>query len=164
MSAQSPQNAAQSERAKMPSARYAVIDLAVAETLRAALTDKRRDGIEPLFSRNFARKLLEVGPWLVRLSQAPDIETMLAEIGDELPWGYYVQSPVDILTLRKSLRRYNQAQIPNPPREVLFRYWDPRVMGVFLNITTDFQRERLFDWIDAFEVAGVSHYPNAPRA
>jgi hypothetical protein len=137
---------------------YAVIDLAVAKQLRTALTEKRIPAAEPLFSWSFDKKLLEVGPWLVRLSAAPEVERVLAEYGEDVPWGYYVSSSVDLLTLRKSLRRYNLVQITGMPGEVLFRYWDPRVMATFLKIATEFQNGRLFEWIDHIEVAGEKYF------
>jgi hypothetical protein len=151
------------DRNGKPLVRYAVIDLAVVKPLRAPFTEKRTTAVETLLSWSFDKKLLAVGPWLVRLSDAPEVTNTLADYGRDVPWGYYVSASVDLLTLRKSLRRYNLVQIPGTPGKVLFRYWDPRVMATFLKVITEFQRERLFEWIDYIEVGGERHFGNRPK-
>lgn len=136
---------------------YAVIDLAVCAQLRPVITRLKPPGCETLFSRSLAPELLEVGPWLVQLSKFPEIGRALTELGEDVPWGYFIFSIVDIVSLRHSLRKFNQVQIPNPPREVLFRYWDPRVMRQFLEFATPFQRDRLFQAIEEIEVGGRTY-------
>lgn len=81
--------------------RYAVIDLAVAEGLRPVIVRLLPSVAEPLFARTFARELLEVGPWLVRLSKTPQVERALAEMAPDMPSGYYAHSMVDIISLRQ---------------------------------------------------------------
>lgn len=133
--------------------RYAVIDLAVAEQLRPVIARLMRSAAEPLLAHKFAQELLEVGPWLVKLSAAPEVDSLLGEMDPGVPWGYYVHSTVDIVSLRQTLRRFNLAVIPDTPRPVLFRYWDPRVMGVFLKVASREQRARMFEWIERIEAA-----------
>jgi hypothetical protein len=136
--------------------RYAVIDLASATEIRPLIARLRPSAAEPLFARTFAQELLDVGPWVVRLSKAPEVESMLANMSFDIPWGYYVHTTVDIISLRQSLRRFNLARIPDSSKAVLFRYWDPRVMRVFLDVASREQRKRLFEWIDRIEAADGS--------
>jgi len=131
--------------------RYAVIDLAVADQMRPKVLGRLRTEAETLFARNASRKVLEVGPWLVRLSQAPDIQRSLDALDPELPWGYYVYAAIDIVSLRQTLRRFNLVRLPEDGQEVLFRYWDPRVMRVFLQVANRDQRDKLFEFIDRIE-------------
>lgn len=131
--------------------KYAVIDLASAAMLRPAVTNSRSSAATPLFAKELGREMLGVGPWLVRLSKAPEIERTLNGIDTEVSWGYYVYSTVDIVSLRQSLRRFNLVQVSKKSKPMLFRYWDPRVMRVFLDVATKEQQDRLFEWIERFE-------------
>jgi hypothetical protein len=143
--------------------RYAMIDLAVAEALRSQVAGLQPPVGETLFDRRADRRLLLVAPWLVRLSLAQDIGRRLEELGPSLPWGCYVYSTVDISSLRAALRRFNIARLPNSARKVLFRYWDPRVMRVFLAVANKAQRELLFEWIERIEAPDRSFAATAPR-
>jgi hypothetical protein len=138
--------------------RYAVIDLAIAKGLRTGIAGLLPTAAEPLLAHKFPQDLLMVGPWLVRLSKAPAIKETLSEMAADVPWGYYVHSTFDIVSLRHSLRRFNLVQIPSVEREVLFRYWDPRVMRVFLDIATRKQRAKMFELIDQIEAADGSFH------
>lgn len=128
--------------------KYAVVDLAAATSLRSAVLGKLRTVAEPLLARNAPIQVLEVGPWIVRLSKAEDIARALGTVGPDSPWGYYVYTSVDIVSLRQTLRRFNLVGLPGSPKPVLFRYWDPRVMRSFLEIASRSQRRSLFDFID----------------
>jgi hypothetical protein len=134
-----------------PAFRYAVVDLASAVSLRPVVPRLLSAVAEPLLARTMPLQLLEVGPWLVHLSGAPEVEATIAGYGRAVPWGYYVVSGVDILSLRQSLRKFNLAKLPDRPAEVLFRYWDPRVLRIFLDRATTVQRNQFFAWIDRIE-------------
>ena len=133
--------------------RYAVIDLASAVALRPVVPRLLSAVAEPLLARSMPLQLLEVGPWLVHLLDTPEVESTLAGYGIAVPWGYFVHSKVDILSLRQSLRKFNLAKLPDRPKEVLFRYWDPRVLKIFLDRASTVQRGQFFAWIDRVEWA-----------
>ncbi|MFK7751916.1 MAG: DUF4123 domain-containing protein [Sedimentitalea sp.] len=132
---------------------YAVVDLASAVDLRHLVMGLRRSVAVTLFARDAPRAVVEVGPFLVRLSEAPDVERSISSFQKDLPWGYFVHSTFDLLSLRHSLRRFNLVRLSDPPKEVLFRYWDPRVIRTYLEIATKEQRARLFEIIDRIETA-----------
>lgn len=131
--------------------RYALVDLASAAPLRPVIPKLRSSVAEPLFARSQPLQLLEVGPWLVDLSEAPEVEAALAGFGPDYPWGYYVHSKVDMISLRQSLRKFNLAQLAGTSKEMLFRYWDPRVLRIFLDGATPVQRGRFLEWIERVE-------------
>ena len=131
--------------------RYAVVDLANAEALCSEIIDQFPAIAEPLLARDSPRQLLEVSPWLVQLSKAPQIADALETFDAEDPWGFYVYASIDLISLRQRLRRLNMARLPGEDREFLFRYWDPRVMKVFLEIATEHQLNNIFEWIDRIE-------------
>lgn len=138
--------------------RFAVIDLAIAEGLRRPVMGLPRASAMPLFAWKMATAVLEVGPWLVRLADTREIDTALAVLGAERPWGYFVDSRETIVSLRQSLRRFNMATVPGAAKPVLFRYWDPRVMETFLRVATPEQREKLFDRIDRLHGPGGRYF------
>ncbi len=135
---------------------YAVLDLASAAALRPVVPKLMSAVAEPLLSRSMAPQVLDVGPWLVDLTRVPEVARTITAWGASVPWGYYVYSKVDILSVRQSLRKFNLAKIEGTSREVLFRYWDPRVIKVFLNGTSPAQRAKFLDWIDRVEWADGS--------
>ena len=65
---------------------YAVVDLATSVDLRAPIQNLHPGAAQPLFDRNLARDLLEIGPWLVRLAKAPEVHETLVALSDEVPW------------------------------------------------------------------------------
>lgn len=131
--------------------RYAVIDLATATALRPVVPRLLSAVAEPLLARNLPLQLLEVGPWLVHLADAPEVARTISGYGPGVAWGYYLQARVDIVSLRQALRKFNLAKLPDSPKEVLFRYWDPRVLRIFLNHATSVQRSRFLEWVERVE-------------
>lgn len=131
--------------------RYAVVDLASAPALRPVVPRLLTSVAEPLLARSMALQLLEVGPWLVLLSDAPEVARTIATFGPEVPWGFYLHADVDIASLRVALRKFNLAKLPDVPGEVLFRYWDPRVLRIFLAHAGAVQRSRFMEWVTAIE-------------
>lgn len=143
---------------------YAVIDLATAKEIRPLIDRQVGSTAVTLFAQDQPRALLHVGPWLVRLSKAPEIASALSQYDRHVAWGYYVHSTFDILSLRKSLRYFNLAQIPPDRKEVLFRYWDPRVMRLFLEVASQHQRQRLFELIEQIDIGSSSYFPEAGQS
>jgi len=127
---------------------YAVVDLATAEALRPMVDREHQSIATSLFSYSQPRALLQVGPYLVRLSKVPEIEVFLKNYGENVAWGYYIHSTFDISSLRQSLRYFNLVRLRSNRKEVLFRYWDPRVIEVFFNVATPRQKKRFFDLIE----------------
>jgi hypothetical protein len=136
--------------------RYAVVDLATAESLRPALLPLRPPVAETLFQRDMPERILAVGPWLVNLGRAPDVAAALAGFRKGFPWGYYLHSDIEIMSLRHALRKFNLVELAGQRRPVLFRYWDPRVMRDFLQIATSAQKRQFTEWIARIESADGS--------
>ncbi|MEO8242771.1 MAG: DUF4123 domain-containing protein [bacterium] len=143
---------------------YAVVDLASAAALRPVVPNLMSSVAEPLLARSMAPQVLAVGPWLVDLAQVPEVARTLTAWGSSVPWGYYVYSRVDIVSVRQSLRKFNLARVEGSKTDVLFRYWDPRVIRVFLHGTTNAQRAKFLDWIDRVEWADGSFLDKAEAA
>jgi len=143
---------------------YAVVDLANAASLRPIITTMNAPAVVTLFDQKAPRSLLRVAPWLVRLSRAPEVKAILSDTRATVPWGFYLYSTIEISSLRQSLRRFNLARLPDRERDVLFRYWDPRVMSVWLKAMTKHQHTRFFETVERVEVpfAGINVLASDP--
>jgi len=128
-----------------------VIDLASTPALRPLVPKLMSSVAEPLLARNAALPLLEVGPWIVNPEDASDVARILTSFAPDTPWGYYIHADIDIVSLRQALRKFNPATLEGTPREVLFRYWDPRVLRLFLTHASPVQRGRFMAWMARIE-------------
>lgn len=106
---------------------------------------------QPLFTPDSPIDVLAVGPWLANTAHLPDLLPLLEGLAEDVPWGFLVHTSIDIVSLRRVLRRFNAVEILGPRRTVLFRYWDPRVMATFLGVATRQQKSLLFEFIDRIE-------------
>ncbi len=143
--------------------RYAVVDLASAPGLGKIVMGRLSREAQPLFSPDLAFDILAAGPWLADLDRLPELEPAIDAEFRTVPWGYFVETSVDIVSLRRVFRRYNYVRVPDRREPVLFRYWDPRVMKGFLDVATREQREVLFEFIDRLEDPGGSFDAKRPR-
>jgi hypothetical protein len=76
-------------------------------------------------------RLLAFAPYLVAIPPgSPFLETLVREGWGE-SWGVYLTSREPFEAVRKHLRRFLMVKIEKGS-EVYFRYYDPRVLGVFL--------------------------------
>ncbi|MCF6233273.1 MAG: DUF4123 domain-containing protein [Rhodobacteraceae bacterium] len=131
--------------------RYAVVDLAQAPLLGEHVMGRLAEEAQPLLSPKLDLEVLAVGPWIVELIRVPELEPAIDTKYGNAPWGYFIETTVDIVSLRRALRRYNYVEIPTQAQPVLFRYWDPRVMDNFLKVGTKLQLRVLFEFIDRLE-------------
>ncbi|MEE4207105.1 MAG: DUF4123 domain-containing protein [Erythrobacter sp.] len=69
-------------------------------------------------------------PHLVRLRSGERIAEAWRQHETGRYWGMLCQSLADFAALRRHLRRFTTARLPDG-EVVLFRFWDPRVFGVF---------------------------------
>lgn len=131
--------------------RYAVIDLAAAPDLSKIVMGRLSQDAQPLFAPTLDVDILSVGPWITNVARIPELEPAIDAQYSSAPWGYFVETTVDIVSLRRAFRRYNYVKIPDREAPVLFRYWDPRVMRSFLSVATKEQFTVLFEFIDRLE-------------
>jgi len=131
--------------------RYAIIDLAAAPSLAPHVMGRLQADTMTLFARHLPAAVRSVGPWVVNIAKVARLEAAIDHLDCGQYWGYYVHSSIDIVSLRHTLRKLNLVNIPESERPVLFRYWDPRVMSVYLNVATKGQKRSLFEFIDKID-------------
>lgn len=127
---------------------YAVIDCA---------QDSRLEGLVKLaqehvclFKGDVDPQVLNVAPWLAKLSEGEPVLPTWQAHGRGLNWGIMILSSLPLEQLRTHCRRFLQANLPDG-RSVLFRYYDPRVFRTYIEAATIEERERWF-------ASGVDRY------
>ena len=86
---------------------------------------------ECLFAGSLPVELQQAAPYLVQLEHDDRKTIELIEDGWDNSWCIFLEADVGIKTLRKHLRTLLRVQGPTG-KFMLFRYYDPRVLRVFL--------------------------------
>jgi len=102
-----------------------------------------------LYEGDSQRFLSAVAPWLFSIEAGTEFARWLAEHGSTLSWGVMLRCPEDSVKLYKHLRNYLIVESEDG-REMYFRYYDPRVLRVFLPTCDAEQLRAFFGPIEAF--------------
>lgn len=127
---------------------YAVLDGASCEELIDHLIE-----FEPehccLYAGELDPDMEVVAPYLVLLERDhPFTEWLLANILGK-PWGIFAHSPADFRAMRKHFRTFLLVTGPDGER-LYFRYYDPRVLSIYLPTTNEEERNTVFGPISAY--------------
>jgi len=109
---------------------FAVLDGASVPELLGRL-DELQPEHECLYMGELKPDLAEVAPYLVRLEQGSEFSEWVVEQGWGNHWGIFALSQASIRELRRHFRTFLKVYDPNG-KPLLFRYYDPRVMRVYL--------------------------------
>lgn len=112
---------------------------------------------ECLFTGRLSSELLAAAPYLLRVVPGSSALERLIEQGWGRSWGLFLAAASGMGELRRHLRRLLQVQTENH-RRLFFRYYDPRVLRVFLPTCDGSQLAQIFGPIQRFdmEAAGSS--------
>ena len=83
-----------------------------------------------LFAGELEAPLKEVAPYLVEMTNDSPMWLQWRDDGWGQAWGIVIWSSLDLQTLRKHLRQFLLAQLPDG-QIALFRFYDPRVWRDF---------------------------------
>jgi hypothetical protein len=102
---------------------------------------------ECLFAGQLAAPLAEKAPYLVQLEHDDTKTIELIEDGWDNSWCVFLEADVGIKALRKHLRTLLRVQGPTG-NFMLFRYYDPRVLRVYLPTCTADELTRFYGPIE----------------
>jgi hypothetical protein len=109
---------------------YAILDGASVPDLQERLAAAKEDHC-CLFRGELEPDLAEVAPYLVKLRRdSPFTQSVFAE-GWGNHWGIFVVTPVGLEALRRHFRRFLRVR-DHTGQVLYFRYYDPRVMRIYL--------------------------------
>jgi hypothetical protein len=109
---------------------FAVLDGASVPDLRMSLHSHQPEHV-CLYRGELADDMAEVAPYLVRLEKEADFTNWVLTQGWGEHWGIFALAAEPLVELRQHFRRFLTVYGPeNKP--LLFRYYDPRVLRVYL--------------------------------
>jgi hypothetical protein len=112
-----------------------------------------------LFAGVLDPEIAASSPYLVRLDEREPLLATWRMHGAGRNWGVMIESELPSDALRRHLRRFLQAKLPDGAT-VLFRFYDPRVLPTYLASAPPEQIEGWFDGVRQFvaeRADGTSH-------
>ena len=102
-----------------------------------------------LYRGDAAATMAEVAPYLVQLDRNSRFPHWVLAQGGGNSWGVFLNTVVTLETLRAHFRRLILVQLPDG-RAVYFRFYDPRVLRVYLPTCTPDEAASIFGPVDRF--------------
>ncbi|HEX4949178.1 MAG TPA: DUF4123 domain-containing protein [Blastocatellia bacterium] len=127
---------------------YAVLDGASMPNLLGVLETHEPEH-ECLYRGELEPDMAEVVPYLIYLDNNTDFPWWLAAKGWGKHWGIILQSEVNLRALRRHLRQFLIVYDPMG-KPMYFRWYDPRVLSVFLPTCTPEELTTFFGPISCF--------------
>jgi hypothetical protein len=128
---------------------YAILDAARDPVILARLVMDCKEEYQSLYEGDEGVKLAAFAPYLVSLPRASTfLETIVRE-GWGKSWGVYLTCGLPFNEVRKHLRRFLMVKIEDG-KPVYFRFYDPRVLRVFLPTCTPQESLQFFGPISCF--------------
>ncbi len=109
---------------------YAILDAARDIRILALLVTYKEE-CQSLYEGAQGAELAHVAPYLVRLAPDSKLLDALVKEGWGKSWGVYLTCPGDFHEIRRHLRHFLQVRLPDG-EQVYFRFYDPRVMRIYL--------------------------------
>ncbi len=86
---------------------------------------------ECLYRGELQPDIAEVAPYVVQLEPGTEFTDMVINQGWGNHWGIFALAAADLFTMRQHLRRFLTVH-DSTGKPLLFRYYDPRVMSIYL--------------------------------
>jgi hypothetical protein len=139
-----------------PGSLWAILDCARDRRIYHELTASRVDH-QCLYSGSLPTEIKWVAPYMVELNPRGRFTRMLLEQGWGRSWGIFVRVN-DWTRLRHHLRKLLTVQFEDG-RKLLFRFYDPRVLRVFLPTCTRGELEQVFGPVAAYHAESPAGQP-----
>lgn len=122
---------------------FAVLDGASNPALLDFLYAQEPPEFACLYRGELEPDMAECAPYVAKLEQGSAFTQWLISSGWGLHWGVYAVANCDLKAMRYHLRKLTMVYEPETNEPLLFRFYDPRVMNVFLP-TCDAKQAREF--------------------
>lgn len=135
-----------------PQAVYAILDAARDDMIYQELVNS---GIENicLYRGEKAVELATVAPYLINLKREDSFAQWLISNGWGKSWGIFVQSPASFIELRQHFRTF-LAVYDEEGKPLYFRYYDPRVLRIYLPTCNESELKIVFGPVTTYLVEG----------
>ncbi|HYO54531.1 DUF4123 domain-containing protein [Archangium sp.] len=118
---------------------FAVLDSARDRRVLKLLQEAEEDH-ESLYEGPEGEELASVAPYLIRLPRDSALIELLVRGGWGKSWGVFLTSPLPFKETRRHLRKFLKVQDEKSRKRMYFRFYDPRVLRVFLPSCSPEQR------------------------
>ncbi|MEM9502133.1 MAG: DUF4123 domain-containing protein [Pseudomonadota bacterium] len=125
---------------------YAIVDGAADPRLFPLVTASSQHSC--LYEDDYDEDTLAALPHLVALAEGEQLPDIWRKHEAGRFWGIVIQSPLSLKKLRRHLRKFTTARLPEGD-VVLFRFWDPRVFATFAESGSEEEVAPFFEMIDA---------------
>lgn len=129
---------------------YAVLDGARDEQVYAFVQACYLDK-SCLYAGDLPKELLATAPWLVRLERDNNWTDRILSHAWSHSWGVFVRTQTSAKELRTHFRRFLRVR-DMAGRNLIFRYYDPRVLRVYLPTCTQSELRTFFGPVERFFV------------
>ncbi len=133
---------------------YALLD-AARDSMVLALLFQSELKYESLYEGPKGEQLMAAAPYLVELPSGNEFLEKLVRQGWGDSWGVYLTSSAPFAEIRKNFRRFLMVETPDK-KQVYFRFYDPRVMRVFLPTCLPEEANQFFGPVQTFFAEGES--------
>jgi len=133
---------------KPPSRTFAILDAARDDRIYPALISADCDWL-CLYRGDAAARMATVAPYLVELHPLALFTSWLLAEGWSNSWGVFLNADLPLDRLQAHFRRFLMAQLPDG-KTVFFRFYDPRVLRVYLPTCDAVERETFFGPVARF--------------
>jgi Domain of unknown function (DUF4123)/FHA domain len=121
---------------------YVILDSARDIKILALLMQSKEE-YQSLYEGVEGAKLSQVAPYLVKLNEDSLLLGSLLLEGWGNNWGIYLTCDSDFPEVRRHMRRFLEVHLPEG-KQVHFRFYDPRVLRVFLPTCTEVEANQFF--------------------
>jgi len=128
---------------------YAILDAARDKRIKKMLEAQRASPFQSLYEGKQGEELADYAPYIVRVYPDSPLVEKLIEDGWDKSWGIFLRCPLSILEVRRHFRHFLMVK-DETGEEFYFRFYDPRVLRVFLPTCTQDQRLEFFGPVERF--------------
>ncbi|HEX5745666.1 MAG TPA: DUF4123 domain-containing protein [Archangium sp.] len=131
---------------------FAVLDAARDERILVLLRESV-EAYRSLYEGAQGEAMAEIAPYVVHLPRDSRLLRSLVQEGWGRNWGIFLSSQRPFRDVRRHLRKFLMVK-DSANRELYFRFYDPRVLRVFLPTSWPEQNQALFEGIGAYWAEG----------
>jgi hypothetical protein len=135
-----------------PQGVYALLDAARDDAIYQEIVNSDVENV-CLYQGEKAVELATVAPYLIRLKRENSFTPWLLSNGWGKSWGIFVQSPASFNELRQHFRTFLMVY-DEEGKPLYFRYYDPRVLQVYLPTCNESELKTVFGPITRYLIEG----------
>jgi len=131
---------------------YAVVDACDAPAVTPKVEELGEDRAVCLYRGDAQERYSEIAPYLVH-TDPETLDWIVATLWDE-PWGIFAVANSNMRIMGRHFRKFLIVEDPDG-KKMYFRFYDPRVLPVFLRTCTQSELRELFGPARAYAVTDV---------